>query len=92
MSSETIALVAGVLLSLGLSYIPGLNAKWEQLAPDNKQGIMGLLLFVATVGIYVAGCQGWVTNLACPTAWQAVEQFILAAMANQATYGLTKRK
>jgi hypothetical protein len=95
MTAETLALVAGVIISLLFSYVPGLNVKFGALASEVKRVILlGLMLGVGIVafllscttfgglfGIPIACTQGGFSEL--------IKAFVFAAIANQTTYQLS---
>ena len=59
LSAETLVMVAGALLSLAFSYIPGLQPKYDALPATTKRLVMlGLLVLVAG-GAYGLACLGW---------------------------------
>ena len=96
MDAEWIALVAGVLLSLAFSYIPGLNTKYAALAEEVKKLIMIGLLALVAFGAYGLACAGWLEDLTgivitCDKAGfvGVLQVFILAAIGNQTAYKLT---
>lgn len=89
MSAELISAVAGGLLSLALSYIPGLNTYWNELEGQHKRAWMAVLILAAAAGAYLGACQGW-WNGSCGN-WQLYLEAALAALvANQSIYKLTK--
>ena len=55
-SSELIVSIAGVVLSLLFSYIPGLRTWFAALVAETKQLIMLGLLILVTAAIYALGC------------------------------------
>ncbi len=93
MSAELLSSVAGVLLSLIFSYTPGLNAKYDALATTQKRLVMLGALVVVSGGAFGLSCANWFNlPITCDQAGieQLVNAFILALMANQATYLVTK--
>lgn len=86
---EFIASLAGVILSILFSYVPGLKDKFEPLAPATKRLVMLALLFVAAAGALAFSCkvvpecytQNWVTY---------VSALVAAVVANQGTFLITK--
>lgn len=91
-NTDFLSAAAGVLLSLGFSYIPKLSTWYAALDSTKKSLIMLGLLVVLSIGLYGLGCAKLVgLNIACTTdgAWQLVEIFIAAAIANQSTYTLS---
>jgi hypothetical protein len=55
-SPELLASLYAGLLSLLLSYVPGLNTRWTALPEDTKKAIMGLGLILISGGVFAAGC------------------------------------
>jgi hypothetical protein len=92
LSPELLASVAGILLSLAFSYIPGLRVKWAAVEPDKQRLIMlGLVVLVAGA-IFGLGCANWVVvNLACDQSGiqKLVGIIILALIANQSVYAIS---
>lgn len=88
--SNVVVLLAGAVLALGFGYIPGLRPWFEALDGVRKAQVMALLLLIASAGSFVASCYTpWVV-VECTEAgfWQLAELFIMAVIANQATYTL----
>lgn len=93
LTPDWLAMVAGVILSLLFSYVPGLNTKFQSLDATYKRLVMlGLLLLVA-VGVFGLSCAGIVSGVACDRGGlvAVIQAFILAAMANQAMYQLSPK-
>jgi len=55
-SPELLAALYATILSLLLSYVPGLNTKWAALPEDVKKTIMAIGLIAISIGVFVAGC------------------------------------
>ena len=92
MTPEFVSSIAGIVLSLAFTFIPGLNEWYEPLVKSKKQLIMLGALALVTAGAVGLACVGWFNSPAtCDQVGieQAVTAFILAAVANQATYKLT---
>ncbi len=88
-SSEMIVGVAGVVLSLLFSYIPGLRVWYAALVAETKQLIMLGLLILVSGGIFALGCFDVLSvNIACDKQGviQLVFMLISGLVANQATY------
>ena len=51
-----LATAAGVLLSLGFSYIPNVNTWYAALDSTRKRLLMAGLLAILAIGVYVLGC------------------------------------
>jgi hypothetical protein len=106
MSAELLSTIAGAILSLLFSYVPGLSG-WYQKLGENGTGLdggtarrlimLGLLVLTAA-GAYGLSCSGWGSNfgfaLTCdqPGIVGLLQGLVLAVMANQSTYSLTPRK
>lgn len=91
MDPTLISSIAGAILSLLFSYVPGLRDKFEQLSPDHKRlAMLGLLLLVV-LGALGLSCINKSTAFTCDEAglWQALEAFLAAAIANQTAYALS---
>lgn len=90
-SSETIASIAGVVLSLLFAYVPGLAPRYAALDANSKRLVMAALLLVVTAGLVVNACRA---DGACyqANAEQAIRILIFALVANQGTYPLLPRR
>ena len=92
MNAETLALTAGIALSLFFSYVPGLNEKFKALQPDFQRVIMLGSLAVTAGVVFGISCSGWYeVGIECNQAG-AVElgkAFVLALIANQAAYAIS---
>ena len=95
MTTETLVLVAGVILSLLFSYIPGLNVKFAALGSEVKRLIM-LVLVVLVGGVaFLLSCTGLGEGLgiviACTQggALTLIQAIVLAAIGNQTAYMLS---
>lgn len=91
-SSELIVSIAGIVLSLLFSYIPGLRTWYAALVTETKQLIMLGLLIVVTGAIYALGCYGVIdTGIVCGKDGIVSLVFMLIAgvVSNQATYMIT---
>ena len=92
MSAEQLGLVAGALLSLVLSYVPGLAPKYKALAGDQNRLIMAGLLLIVAVGAFGAACGNLVeSTVTCDQegALGLVTVFIYALVANQTTFTIS---
>lgn len=90
-TAELIAAVAGILLSLAFSYIPGINAKFALLEGIYKRLIMLGLALLAAVGVFGLSCVGLLDGVTCDQAgaWGLFGLFVEVAIANQAAYMLS---
>jgi hypothetical protein len=95
--SDTLALIAGFVLSLLFSYIPGLNEKFAALTPTKKRLCMAALLMISAVGLFALACGSALESLwpglgvVCTQAgaWSLARIFILSLIANQGTYSIS---
>jgi hypothetical protein len=90
MTTELIAAVAGITISLLFSYAPGVKDWYDKQPPTHKRLWMLLALLLATAGVLAYRCRG---DAGCygANAEQAVAAFVAAAIANQATYSLSPK-
>jgi hypothetical protein len=90
LSPVLLASVIAVAMSLGFTYIPGLNAKFAELTKDVKQAIMGGLTILIAIAVYVLACTPTLgfTFVECPTGgiWELVAIIIAALVANQGVF------
>jgi hypothetical protein len=98
MSANTLSLIAGAVLSLAFSYIPGLRADFDAIDPTEKRLVMLGLLLVTAISVQVMACLGWAAewgvDLACNRAGLAglIEQLVIAIIANQGVYAISPRR
>jgi nitrate/nitrite transporter NarK len=93
MDAGLLASIAGVVLSLLFSHVPGLDTWYAKLDGKVKRLIMaGLLLVVAGASFGLACADLWL-QISCTRegAIGLVEAFVMALIANQATYQITPR-
>jgi hypothetical protein len=97
MSVETLSLVAGTILSLAFSYVPGLHARFASLDATHKRLILLGILLAASAAIYGLACStwgaAWGIALTCDQRGlaQLFELTVLAVIANQGIYQITPR-
>ena len=91
---ESLAMLAGVVLSLLFSYVPGLSDWYGALSATIKRLIMAGLLLVVAGGAFGLACAGIITGIDCSQTGliDVVWAFILAVIANQSTYALSPRR
>jgi hypothetical protein len=91
MTPELLASIAGVVLSLAFSYVPGLNVRFALLEPTVKRLIMAGLIVLVGAAAYGLSCVGWWATVTCDQA--GIETLIAAVIAalisSQATYMLS---
>lgn len=92
LTPAVLAAIAGAVLSLLFSYIPGLNTWYAKKQEEIKKLIMALLLLILAGSIFGLQCAGILeAGLSCDQqgAIQLVWIFISAIVANQSVYKLT---
>jgi hypothetical protein len=98
MSAESLSLVAGTVLSLTFSYIPGVRNWFIGFDPVIKRLIMLVLLALTTGVIYGLSCLGWGfvwgITLSCDRSGLLglIEQFVIAIIANQSIFAISPHK
>lgn len=89
---EILAGIAGVLLSLAFSYVPGVSVAFASLKPESKRLIMAGMLAIISVILYLLNCKSilWI-GLTCDQTGiiQLVTIFISSIVANQGAFSLT---
>jgi hypothetical protein len=97
MTATELSFVAGALLSLAFSYVPGLNSKFAALEPEKKRLVMLGLLALVSLVVFGLGCAGFAADLGlsvtCDRAGAVglLKAFLGAVVANQAMYSLSPR-
>lgn len=95
MSAELLAAIAGILLSVGFEYIPGLRERYNALDDTRQRLVMLVLLVLAAVGAFALSCTGWWSFVSCNQAGAVglINTLIVAITTNQTTFLiLPKRK
>jgi len=93
MSSELLAGIAGIVLTLLFSYLPGLRNWYDPLPEAKKKLIMLAALFLSAAGVFALACVGRYDMVVCSVdgAWELGRYFILALVANQSAYSLSPK-
>ena len=93
MTADELSAIAGMVLSLVFSYIPGVSKWFEGLTSGYKQLTMGVLLLVVAGAIFGLACGGVVDTVVCDQAGALglVKVLIAALIANQSIYLITKK-
>jgi hypothetical protein len=91
MTATTLTVIAGAVLSLLFSYIPGMNTWYAGLNETYKRLIMLGCLVLVTGGIFGLSCTGWWSFVTCDKvgALQVINALVLAAAANQGAFKLS---
>jgi hypothetical protein len=96
LTPELLCSIAGVLLSLLASYLPGFSAWFDRLEASHKRLLMLGLLAGASAAIVGLACAGLGEAFGLPATCDrsggvlAAQAFILALIANQSAYLITK--
>jgi hypothetical protein len=91
-SPEWYVIVFGTILSLAVSYIPGLDTWYQSQTTEFKKLFMAIGIFVILVVTFTLTCFGLITsNLTCSVngGMNALLVYILTLGANQGTYGVS---
>jgi len=98
MTVETISASAAMILSLIMSYVPGISTKYQQLSSEYKSLVMvGMLLLVA-IGTVALACAGLSADFGLEVTCDrlgivaVLRAFIAALVANQAIYMVSPQK
>ena len=91
LSSEMLVGIAGVVLSLLFSYIPGLRTWYAGLVTETKQLIMLGLLVVVTGAVFGLSCGGYIDSVACDKngVISLIVMLVTGIVANQGAYLIT---
>ena len=92
LSSEMLVSIAGVVLSLLFSYIPGLRTWYAGLVAEVKQLIMLGLIVLVSGAVFALGCYDILsTGIACDRygVISLVWMVVLGLTSNQAAYMIT---
>lgn len=83
-----LALFAGVLWSLVLSYVPGIRERYDCLDGNRKRAILGAGIIIIGACIALLSCADFTDWIICdrPGLWGLAQNIILALIASQATY------
>lgn len=93
MTGELLSSIAGIVLSLIFSYIPGVKQWFGVLKPSMKQAVMGGLLLLVAASVFGLSCAGLDVGVVCDVdgALGLLRLLIAALVANQSTYLITKK-
>lgn len=95
MTAELLAGLAGGLISLLMSYVPGLNTWYAALDSIKKSLLMLAALAVVAGAVYGLSCAGWAAgwgiDQTCDQAGlqRLIGAFVAALVMNQATYKIS---
>jgi hypothetical protein len=93
LTSDSLSIIAGAVISLFFSYFPKLNSAYAGLDESYKKLIMLGALLLTVVGLYALGCVGFasIDGFLCDktTAFQFLKMFLLAVIANQGVFKIS---
>lgn len=91
MTPELLSSLAGIVLSLLFSYVPGLSTWYARLDTQYKSLSMVVLLLLTAGGVFGLACAGLLASVTCDQAGgiQMIKIFVAALIANQAAYILS---
>lgn len=94
MDANTLASIAGVILSLVFAYVPGVKEWYGKLDATQKAGTMAILLIAVALGVFAASC-GQVVSVGITCDKQGavglVQILVAALIANQSTFLIAVR-
>lgn len=88
MTLEQLTALTGIVVSLGLAYVPGLS-NWYDALTRQQKGLAALAIgLVVVAGAFGLSCAAIRADFVCDQkgAWEAVQLFFAYAIANQVTY------
>ena len=94
MTSDLVAMLAGLILSLTFEYVPGAADWYGKFEPTQKRLIMLALLGVAALFLMGASCSGlYDVGVVCAKdgAAELLRAFLLAMVANGGAHSLLKK-
>lgn len=98
MDENTLSLIAGAVLSLLFSYVPGLSDWFDKLDGVYKRLVMALLLLAVSLGIVGLACAGLAADFGLVTTCDrtgviaVLQAFLIALAANQTMYAISKKE
>lgn len=89
----SLSVLAGMLLSLALEYIPGIAPRYEALSAVWKRLVMLILIIGSAAALYGLSCANVLLYVECTTGGvlELLGMIGVAIGANQGTYLLTKK-
>jgi hypothetical protein len=76
MTSDKLATLVGVLISLLFAYLPGLKSWFEKQVPELKAGLTAVVTVIAAVAIYGLSCANWFPELGVTCTKAGLQQLI----------------
>lgn len=94
MTSEQLAALAGVLLSLAFFYIPGIRTWYEARDETQKSAVMAVAILAVALAVFALSCGAFIkVGITCDQngLWQLATDYVAALVANQSTYTLARK-
>jgi hypothetical protein len=94
MTAQSLALVAGSVISLVFEYVPGVQSWYNELTDKAQRLVMLFVLLLVPTAALGFTCIGWYEYFPCSAVGikEAIEMFVAAVLANQTTYALILKK
>jgi len=96
-TSQDLSAVAGIIISLVLTYVPKVKTWYNGLTGDEKRLVLLVILAIVSVGIFGLSCAGWgedigiVVECSAQGAFGLLKIFFEAVIASQVTYWAAPR-
>lgn len=94
MTPESLAVLVGIVLSIGFEYIPGLHGWYNALDNTYQRLVMLGVMFAIVAVMFGLGCANLIKAWECTGAgaFEALKIFVLAMIANQSTYTVLPKR
>ena len=95
MSSDQLSTIAGVILSLLFSYVPGVSTWYSMQSPDTKRVVMLVAIVLVAGSAFALSCWGLGGQLGLlitcdqASAWGLIRAIVACAVGNQVAYKLS---
>jgi hypothetical protein len=76
MTSDKLAALVGVLISLLFAYLPGLKSWFNKQSSEAKGGITAGVTVLAALAVYGLSCAGWFTQLGVTCSQGGFQQLV----------------
>jgi len=93
LNADLLAAVAGMVISLVCSYVPGIAPRWAGLDGAWKRFCMALALIFVSAIIVALSCAGVLQGVECSQkgVWAVLSALFSALVVNQSVYAITAR-
>lgn len=93
LNADLLAAVAGMVISLVCSYVPGIAPRWAALDGAWKRFCMAVMLIVTAAVIVALSCAGVLQGVECSQkgAWAVMSALFSALVVNQSVYAITAK-